>query len=249
MDFDNDLMEQTTPEEPAETMEQPLFDEALEEADSQPEEEAPKERPADAEQTFRIKYNGQEQELPVSELVTLAQKGMNYDHVYGELNQLRNAREFQFIDRMAAQYGMSREEYIEAASRQIEEAEIAKQMQNGVPEEVARRLYTLEQTEKQRRAQEELRRSEEARRRQYVELAREYPDIKEFPQEVIEAVAKGETPLAAYRAWDLRQTKQKLEILQKNREVRERTAGSAAGGLPQEDPDGFLDAFDSALHG
>ena len=44
MDYENDLMEQTTPEEPAETMEQPLFDEALEEADSQPEEEAPKER-------------------------------------------------------------------------------------------------------------------------------------------------------------------------------------------------------------
>lgn len=253
MDYENDLMEQTTPEEALEEVqEEPLFEPEEELAeDSQPQEQAPEEKEPqpETEQVFKVKYNGQEQELPVSELVTLAQKGMNYDHVYGELNQLRNAREFQFVDRMAAQYGMTREEYIEAASKQVEEAEIAKQMQNGVPEEVARRLYTLEQTEKQRRAQEEQRRTEEIRRQQYVELAREYPDIREFPQEVIDAVAKGETPLAAYRAWDLRQTKQKLEILQKNREIRERTAGSAAGDLPQEDPDGFMDAFDSALHG
>ena len=83
MEFEENTMpEETSPAEPE--------DENLFEAEEPAEEAQPEEQPAEseapaepeAEPVFKIKYNGQEQELPVSQLVTLAQKGMNYDHVY-----------------------------------------------------------------------------------------------------------------------------------------------------------------------
>lgn len=38
---------------------------------------------------LKIKYNGEEMELSMEEAKNLAQKGMNYDHVYEELAQMR----------------------------------------------------------------------------------------------------------------------------------------------------------------
>lgn len=249
-----DYEENTTPEETtaAEPEEFDLFEEEApeaEEAQPQAEPAGEQEASAEAEQVFKIKYNGQEQELPVSELVTLAQKGMNYDHVYGELNQLRGAREFSVLDRLAQQNGMSREQYVQALEQQMQESRIQEQTARGIPEDVARRLITLEQERNQRIERERQMQAEAVRQRQFVELAREYPGIKEFPQEVIDAIAKGETPLNAYRAWDLRQARQRLETYEKNAEVKAKTPGSASGELPQEDPDGFMDGFNEGLRG
>lgn len=43
-------------------------------------------------QSFTIKYNGEDKTLPLPELLTLAQKGMNYDKVYSKLqNQQDNS--------------------------------------------------------------------------------------------------------------------------------------------------------------
>lgn len=249
-----DYEENTAPEEtnPAETDDYDLFgEEAPEAKEAQPQAEPAErqEEPAEAEQVFKIKYNGQEQELPVSQLVTLAQKGMNYDHVYGELNQLRGAREFSVLDRLAAQNSMTREQYVRALEQQMQESRVQEQTAKGIPEDVARRLITLEQERNQRLERERQMQAEAVRQRQFTELAREYPGIKEFPQEVIEAIARGETPLNAYRAWDLKQMRQKLETYEKNAEVKAKTPGSASGELPQEDPDGFMDGFNEGLRG
>lgn len=247
MEFEENTMpEETSPAEPE--------DENLFEAEEPAEEAQPEEQPAEseapaepeAEPVFKIKYNGQEQELPVSQLVTLAQKGMNYDHVYGELNQLRSAREFAVLDRLAEQNGMNRQQYVQALEQQMHEARIQEQTARGIPEDVARRLMTLEQEQNQRIDRERRMQAEAARQRQFMELAREYPGIKEFPQEVIEAISQGETPLNAYRAWDLRQVKKKVEIYEKNAEAKQKTPGSAAGVEPDA-PDDFLSGFNDGL--
>ena len=245
------MLEQTNPAQ--ESVEEESFGEDffLEEEEAQPQAEEPTEETQTAPEAapaLKVKYNGQELEVPAHELPAYVQKGMNYDHVYGELEQLRTAQrqagEYQkVIDQFAAEAGMEPSEYLAALQRQRQEREIAQQVQNGVPQEVARRLYTLEQTERQRQQQESYQRQQYQRHQQYVQLAKEYPGLKEFPTEVIEKINAGETPLNAYRAYELGQLRQKLSIYEKNQENRAKTPGSAAGELAGEDQDEFMSGF------
>lgn len=64
-------------------------------------------KPAEQEDTIRIKYNGEMIDLPLSEAVVLAQKGMNYDHMLSE-----RERESAALSRMAAEAGLSLGEYL-----------------------------------------------------------------------------------------------------------------------------------------
>ncbi|MES1922582.1 hypothetical protein MHBO_004096, partial [Bonamia ostreae] len=73
--MDETLKDQTNPEEVTETTAQT---EAEQKQDTTPEE--PK---------HKVKYNGEEIELSVSDLITNAQKGMNYDHVHEDLENTR----------------------------------------------------------------------------------------------------------------------------------------------------------------
>jgi len=66
--------------EETEAFEEETYADETEETETETEPEPPK---------HKIKYNGEEKELTVDELVTYAQKGMNYDHVKTELDALR----------------------------------------------------------------------------------------------------------------------------------------------------------------
>ena len=79
--YEEELMEETTPEEEA------GFPEITPEDAAQQQEAEPETTPA--EPTYRVKYNGQEMELPVSDLIVRAQKGMNYDHIQEDLARTR----------------------------------------------------------------------------------------------------------------------------------------------------------------
>ena len=126
--------ENTTPEEPAANEE------------TKPEPETQTEPKSDAKpETIRIKYNGKEQDITLEQAVELAQKGMNYDHVYGELQQLRQAPEFALLDRYAAQNGMNRQQYMQALAQAETDRRVQQEMEKGIPEETARRLVNLEQ--------------------------------------------------------------------------------------------------------
>ena len=90
---ENNVLEQTNPAE--EVMENEEFGEDFfsEEEPAQPQAEQPlqeeTEAAPEAPASLKVKYNGQELEVPADELPAYVQKGMNYDHVYGELEQLR----------------------------------------------------------------------------------------------------------------------------------------------------------------
>ena len=83
--------------------------------------------------------------------------------------------------------------------------------------------------------------------RQYKALAAEYPELREIPPEVAQRIAQGETPLSAYRAYELQQLRQKLTVLEKTQENKEKSPGSVAGNTPTEEGDSFLNAFDAAF--
>lgn len=218
-----------------------------EEAAAQPTEDAPEEPAADEEPRYTVKYNGQEMELPVSELIKNAQKGMNYDHVLEERDRLRNAREFQVIDRYAKMAGKTREEVLdqlEAAERQSQLTEI---QQQGVPEELAQQFLTMKTKLQTLEGQIQTEAQEKQQLQAYMELIQEYPDVEEIPQEVAERIAAGETPLNAYRSYENKRLKAELEAAKTNTANVQKAVGSVSDDAPQEILDAFEAGFDSVF--
>lgn len=205
--------------------------------------------PAEEEPKYKVNFLGEEMELPVSELVTAAQKGMNYDHVKSELDRLRASAEQNgaaraMMEQMARSSGMTVEEYTELCKNTLEESKLREQLDRGIPEDAAKRLLELEEKERLRGEEEERQREEAQKREAYSELIREYPDLTSLPDEVAAAVAEGESPLNAYRAYELRQLKTELAALKKTAENRRKSTGSLQGDAPEETDD-FLMGFDS----
>lgn len=255
---ENTMLEQT--DRARETTQTQEFGEDFfleEDAGSLPEEQAQKEEmePVSDPQppeTIKIKYDHNQVEVTPEQLHEYAQKGMNYDRVKEELEALRQERQQniqyqQVISQFAADAGMTPTEYLSALERQREERRVYEETQKGVPEEVARRLITLESKENQRQQQEQAFRRQQAQRQQYVQLAKEYPGLKEFPQEVIRMINEGIPPLHAYRTYENSQLKQKLAVYEKNQENRRKTPGSAMGEVPGEDQDEFMSGFGSVF--
>ena len=70
--------------------------------------------------TVTLTYLGRQREVPLDEAVTLAQKGLNYDHVCQERDRLRDAPENTVLDYFAQKGGMSREEYLQVLWQQMQ---------------------------------------------------------------------------------------------------------------------------------
>lgn len=202
--------------------------------------EEPEEEPA-----YTIKYNGQEMELPVSQLVTLAQKGMNYDHVYGELSRIKSSPELAVLERFAQQSGMSREEYVRYLESEFENQQIQSQVQQGMSEPAARRMLALEAKERQRQALEQQERAKEEKTAQYLALANAYPGLKELPAQVVQAIRNGEPPLAAYRAYENAQLRQELEAVKTNTRNQSKAMGSMSDSAATPPVSDFLSGWES----
>lgn len=205
--------------------------------------------PKAAEELLTLKYYGQEVQLPRDQVVALAQRGMDYDKVRAERDALRNDKGRRLLERYAEASGMPVEEYLGYLERELEQASIKRETDAGMSDAQARELLQLRRNEAARREED---RAREARQRQnelYMELLREYPEIRQLPPEVVQRIAKGETPLAAYRAYDLARTKEQLARQQaaaKAAAAAERNARTAAGsaaGLGAGQEDGFLSGF------
>ena len=72
-------------------------------------------------QTIRVRYNHEDIELPYEEAVRLIQKGMNYDKMAGQMNEMKNDGTLQMIDAVAEQYGLTRAEIVNKWISDMEE--------------------------------------------------------------------------------------------------------------------------------
>lgn len=221
-----------------------VLEEEQEEAGEREESEETEET-EEGEPAYTIKYNGQEMELPVSQLVTLAQKGMNYDHVYGELSRIKSSPELAVLERFAQQSGMSREEYVRYLENEFENQQIQSQVQQGMSEPAARRMLELERKEKDRQLQEQAAKRAMEKQEQYNALAREYPGLKELPAQVVQAIRNGEPPLAAYRAYENAQLRQELEAVKTNTRNQSKAMGSMSDSAAAPPVSDFLSGWES----
>lgn len=227
----------------------------------------PEDKAAAGEQ-FSLTWNGRETQVGRDELIALAQKGMNYDHVAGELDSRRQEAErygpaLQMVERYASAAGMSVDEYARYLERNTLDAEVRRLVETeGLPPEHAREMAELRrQAEAGKRAAEEARQAGDAARRQAdvnAELGRlvaRYPQVaaaRELPREVYGLVAQGMDVVSAYEHYQLKQEvaalKQQQAAKTKAKEVddknRRALPGSAKGlGDGGGEGDAFLKGF------
>lgn len=206
---------------------------------------------------YKVQMYGREQELTVPQLVAAAEKGLDYDNVCAQLAAAQQALPaLRMVEQYAAANGMTAQQYLQAAGQDIQQQAVNELTQKGVPEQTARELVAERmKLEEERRAIAPLMQrlnAEEARKKArdpWLAVTREYPDVVNLPESVLLSVQKGETPLAAMRAWELEQLRAKLSAQEmqisaqaatlKNRQ----TAPGSAAGAADTRRDPFLDAL------
>ncbi len=202
------------------------------------------------EELFELVHNGQATSLPRSEVIKLAQKGMNYDHVKGQLDGLRNSDTQRMLAQIANDAGMSPDDYLKRvignvdARRAMELAET-----EGVSPEIARRLIDAEGKVKNYEADAQSRNEREQKNRMLQSFIKAYPDVKaeDIPPEVWAEVQSGSDLKGAYSVYENKLLKERaskaeaeLEQFRKNESNKQKAVGSVRGSKSAAVEDPFL---------
>lgn len=223
---------------------------------------APAETPANAEQeqpeqsanvqtAFKIKYNGEELDIPIEEAKLLAQKGKNYDKKVEAYDHLKSEYEgkkpyLDFLFERASKAGITPEQYIQ----QIKDADMnseAEQLATKDPTELAKELVlnkqklqefsTQAQTLKgQLTVQEQAKSREMEMQKQWDEFSVQFPEFKstsELPPEVWQATVNGTHPVQAMKDYkytqmqeEVKQLKEKTATLERSHQAGAKSSGS-----------------------
>lgn len=211
------------------------------------------------EQLLKLKYNGEEKEIPLSEATILAQKGMNYDKVQTQLQELQNDPGRQFLQGLAKENGFDNvNDFINDFKAMQEQARIDELVQQNVPEQYAREMIENQKFRDQFQQQQQQREQEQREQQEYVgliETFREFndrdfnPDTDKIPDEVFQKAQEDNIPLKyAYADFMSRQFKQQQSIYKQNEQNLKRSAGTNVtqhGSVENTSSDPFLDGFDS----
>lgn len=184
-----------------------------------------------------VKYNGKETKVAKDDIPTFVQKGMNYDHVMSELDSMRQGNAYKALKKFADKEGMSVEQYAkyvldkeDADALTEAEAQVRKENPN-LPNNIIKELAEARAAKKANNAKAEQSSAEE---KAWAEALKEYPDMtrESIPEDVLEAVANGKSPLIALKNHEISQLKaaqKKNAIEEKNQKNKEKSTGSMRG--------------------
>lgn len=198
--------------------------------------------------SFTLKYMDEEKTVTREEVVTLAQKGMDYDRVRRRLEEagstlkeyedLRNSlglrgEQLRWMDELAREQGLSLDTILEDAHVELLYGK------TGQNREECRSAARRQQEEWQQRQSELRRRGEDidAFFRAYPDQAR---DPQQIPPGVWSRVRQGERLLDAYRAYEVEELRRELARqkaeLQKQQDRRRTTGSQQSSGSKWVDP-------------
>ena len=174
------------------------------------------------------------------EVITLAQKGRDYDTVRQERDQLRQYRQeadpaLSLVKSYAQRNGLSVEQYIDTVRKQellaqgineqTADAQISMEKQQAALQTQAAEAEAARKRQEAIAAQTQARQA--ARKQGMVDFLRAYPDVKaqDIPREVWDRVAQGESLTAAYTMHRNQQLEAELAAERQNKQNQERTTG------------------------
>lgn len=222
-----------------------------------PAEASPQEEPP----FLTLKHLDEVRTVNREEAQALAQKGLDYDRIREERDQLRSFREenfpaIQLVQKYAQRNNMTIPEYLEFCRVQ----EIMSEQQ--VTEDAARNQVALEkreldvsrreeaQAEKERK-ESQAKQSEESEqeriRRDVNQFLADYPQVKptEIPPEVFDIVRRDKASLSlAYGKWLIAKQADELKALKAQASAREKSPGSLSGSLGSAKTDPVFEGWD-----
>lgn len=254
------------PQEAEKPTEEQTADQPEDRAEDAPSvEESHEEAPAAAPREWELRHMGEVKRVNEADMVTLAQKGMDYDRIRTQYDEFKPMMEM--FNQFATRQGMNTKDYIAMIRAQAKQAE-------GLNEADARHAVEMEDREAaisaaEARQQETQQAAQEAVEAQQAAEARRTADIEEFktlfpeaakdpqsiPQEVWAKVQSGERLTAAYTQYALSQARQQVAsarrdaaIARQNQKNADRAIGSmSSAGDGSKNKDVFAGAFDSAF--
>jgi hypothetical protein len=178
---------------------------------------------------------------------------MNYDHVKGQLVNLKNSDVQKQISQLAQEAGMTPGEYLSQVLSNRNERKIKELVDTeGVSPEFARRMVDNEDALARYRAEEESQAGQKQWEGMVKLFLQEYPDVKatDIPPEVWERAAKTNDLIGAYALHETKLLKTQLAEAQnalgqkKQNEANKQTAvGSVRGSKSAATEDAFLDGL------
>ncbi len=212
---------------------------------------APGEKPSqDVIDFLRVKYNGEEKDLPLDEARVLAQKGMNYDKILGERDDM-----YRLIDQYAEASGVTREQFIQYLRSELlkysDQSAIDKLRKSypGASDDILRELAVrdkkISEAETKEREESERIERENAVRGPWINFFSRHPEIKPetLSPEFYKLVEDGMSPEEAFLTTKLNELEGKNAITQQNEDNLMRAVGSAKGDGQRMKADQFLDGF------
>ena len=208
------------------------------------------------EASIRVKFNGEEKDITLSEARTLAQKGMNYDHVVSERD--RNKSAFDFLAEQAKSKGMTVEDYIAGERKNAEDQRILLKMEelrerdDDASDETLRSLAKLKLAEEEAQKKREEAEASETEKNNEIEgwnkLFQAHPELIEkdgqtkITDEVFKLVREGHSPTEAYYMTRIKELEDKSKIAEAEEKAKAKSIGSLRGDQTTEE-DAFLEGF------
>lgn len=233
--------EETEPKADQQKEEGQAEEEQEEKTDEKKPEESEKKEEAD-QQTFDLRFLGETKTVNREEVITLAQKGLNYDRVVQERNEMRaqhsKLKEYEsFLEELAREDGLTIDTLMDETRAQL----LAQR--EGLDKGVALQRIKLDRDKRAFQAEKQKATADQqaeaaARQRQednFMRFVKEYPDVdpKTIPPEVWKAYGDGADLVQTYASYENKQLKERLreaeaalETERQNAKNKERSIGS-----------------------
>lgn len=200
-------------------------------------------------QLYTLKSPKGERQCGIDEVLTLANKGMDYDGVREDRDSLR-----EFLTELAQSGGMSTEELIDSTRARML---VQKRQAEGNPISETDALFTVQREraeKKAARAAETAKAEKQTRNRMISDFIAEFPDVQatDIPNSVWAESRETGNLAAAYRKYannqkdaELQRLKKEIETLKQNKKNKERSTGSMRSSGVSSSADPFEEGWNS----
>lgn len=211
--------------------------------------EEPRTETETANQRFKIKYNGAEEEYGLDELTTLAQKGRDYDHVREERDGMKGkyGKYEGFLQKLADKAGVSIDEQIDLTEAMwLMDAEAEKG--NTITE--AEALLRVQRERNAAPAQETQQPQKTESDKIIDRFLAVYPNVAatDIPKEVWDEASRIGDLLGAYQAYEIKRLKEENEKAKQaafNEKNAQRSTGPRKSSGAKHERDAFDEGWDS----
>lgn len=196
---------------------------------------------------IKVEFNHQEMEIPLDQARAWIQKGMNYDNVQEQLQNVQNSSGMQYLLELSQRSGMTIDEMVDYWRGQEEQQQINELVQKNIPPEYAKEMIENRKFREAQKIKEQQSQKEEANQKEYRDFVQAYPDVQaeDIPEDVWSKVNNGVPLKYAYMEYENSQLKEKNKIQETNISNKKKAVVKGVSGTPMDEKyDPFLAGFD-----